>query len=151
MAKCKLTPEAEVDILNLVGAGNTLSHAAKASGVSAEAAREWVSLGKDGKEPYASFVRRLEVAEAKAITGAVDAVREAAKTEWRAAKFHLEYMEKRRASPATVAKQLEEILQVVEEVLGADEAKKVLRAIIERAGGEETGDARAALRLVTAG
>jgi hypothetical protein len=149
MPACKLTPEVECEILNLVGAGNTLTHSARAAGIVAETASNWVKWGKAGREPYAAFAAKLDMAEAKAITDSVDSIRTAGKTDWRAAKCHLEYLAKRRDSPQNISAQLEEILQVVEDVLGKSEAKKVLRAIIERSGGEEVSDPRAAIRLVS--
>ena len=151
MPACKLTPDVETDILNLVGAGNTLLHSARAAGVTASTLRNWQKQAEAGRQPYAEFWSKVDIAQARAITGAVDSVKSAAKTDWRAAKFFLEYMERRGSSPANVAKQLEEILQVVEDVLGAAEAKKVLRAIIERSGGPETGESGATLRLISAG
>lgn len=150
MPACKLTAEVEVDILNLVSAGNTLVHSARAAGIVAETAKNWVKWGKMGRSPYAAFAAKLDVAEAKAITDSVNAIQGAAKTDWRAAKFHLEYIERRHASPQNIARRLEEILQVIEDVLGKPEAKKVLRAIVERFGGEEASDPGAAIRLVTA-
>lgn len=149
MPACKLTPEVEVDILNLVAAGNTLIHAGRAAGTTAATVKRWVELGKKGREPYASFVAKLDVAEAKAVTESVKAVQSAARSDWRAAKFHLEYLARRGASAQNVSAQLEEILQVVEDVLGAAEAKKVLRAIVDRSGEAETGSAGTALRLVS--
>jgi len=151
MAYSKLTPEVEEVILNLVAAGNTLIHAARAAGVTSETARNWTKWGEEGREPYAQFMEKVDVAKAKAITDSVESVRHAARTDWRAAKFHLEYVQSRQNSPANIARQLEEILQVIEDVLGADEAKKVLRAIVERAGSEEASEPGAALRLVTSG
>jgi len=149
MPVCKLTPEVEVDILNLVGAGNTLNHAARATGITTETARNWVKWGRAHKKPYADFVMKLDAAEAKAITESVKAIQVAGKTDWRAAKAHLEYIHRRSASPQNIGRQLEEILQVIEDVLGKLEAKKVLRAIVERSGGEETAQPGATLRIVS--
>ena len=150
MPACKLTPEIETDILNLVAAGNTLVHAARASGVVAETANNWVKWGRQGRAPYADFAAKFDAAEAKSITDSVRAIQSAGKTDWRAAKAHLEYMSKRSSSPQNIGRQLEEILQVIEDVLGKPEAKKVLLAIVERSGGEETAEPGAPLRIVTA-
>ena len=97
MSGCKLTPEAEETILNLVGAGNTLVHAGRAAGVTASTSKNWLKWGKAGREPYAEFVEKLDVAEAMAITESVSSVRTAGRTDWRAAKFHLEYIQRRDA------------------------------------------------------
>ena len=149
MPACKLTPEIEVDILNLVAAGNTLIHAARANGIVAATANNWVKWGRAGKKPYKDFAAKFDAAEAKSITDSVKALQGAGKTDWRAAKAHLEYMHKRTASPQNIGRQLEEILQVIEDVLGKPNAKKVLLAIIERSGGEAPEKPGAAIRLVT--
>ena len=149
MPACKLTPEVEVDILNLVAAGNTLIHAGRAAGVTSGTTLNWVKWGRAGKKPYADFVMKLDAAEAKAVTESVKAIQVAGKTDWRAAKAHLEYIHKRSVSPQSIVRQLEEILQVVEDVLGKDEAKKVLRAIVERSGSEEAAQPGATLRIVS--
>jgi hypothetical protein len=149
MPACKLTPDVEETILNLVGAGNTLIHAARAAGVVAETAKNWVKWGETGREPYKAFAAKLDVASARSITNSVDAIKIAAQTDWRAAKYHLEYIEKSRAAPQSIAHQLESILQVMVNELGVSEAKRVLRAIIEGSGDEETGDAAATLRLIS--
>ena len=149
MPACKLTPEVEVDILNLVAAGNTLIHSARASGVIAETARNWEKWGRAGRQPYKDFVMKLDAAEAKSITDSVNAIKSAGQTDWRAAKAHLEYMQKRSYSPQNIGRQLEEILQVIEDVLGKSEAKKVLLAIVERSSGEAPEEPGAAIRLVT--
>jgi plasmid stabilization system protein ParE len=48
----------------------------------------------------------------------------------------------------TVQRQLEEILQIIEEEIGQDQAKRVLRAIVERFGGAASSEHGATLRLV---
>ena len=151
MAACKLTPEIEVDILNLVAAGNTLIHSGRAAGITGDTAKNWVKWGRAGKKPYAEFVTKLDAAEAKSVTDSVKAIQVAGKTDWRAAKAHLEYMQKRSSSPQNIGRQVEEILQVIEDVLGKDEAKKVLLAIVERTGPEEAEKPGAPIRLVTTG
>jgi hypothetical protein len=150
MPACKLTPEAEVEILNLVAAGNTLNDAARASGVVAETARNWVKWGKAGRVPYAEFVEKLGMAKAKAMTSFNAAIQTAAIDDWRAAKFQIERIEKRQAQEHQDAgRYVEAILQIVEEELGKLEAKKVLRAIVERFGSEEVSGSGTPLRLVT--
>jgi hypothetical protein len=148
MPACKLTPKIEVDILNHVAAGSKLVDAARDAGVVAETVRNWVKWGEVGKKPYASFVENLRAAEAKPRTGAMAAWHGAMSDDWRAAKAFIEYLDKRADSPANVGRQLEEILQVIEDVLGKPEAKKVLRAIVERSGGETPEEPGAAIRLV---
>lgn len=148
MPACKLTPEVEVSILNHVGSGSKLVDAARESGIIAETARNWVKWGEAGREPYAAFVHKLRIAQAMPRNKAMESWNAAMRDDWRAAKAFIEYLDKQQNSPANIARQLEEILQVVEDVLGDDEAKKVLRGLVERSGSEEAGKFGAALRLV---
>lgn len=150
MPACKLTPEVEVEILNSVSAGNKLVDAAREAGIVAETARNWVRWGEAGKKPYDGFAQRLKVATAKPRVGAMKAWHKAMEGDWRAAKAFVEYLDKQAYSPANISRQLEDILQVVEDELGKNEAKRVLRAIVERCGGEETSQPGAALRLISA-
>lgn len=150
MATCKLTPEVEVKILNHVGAGSNLADAAREAGIGAETARNWVKWGAAGKKPYAEFAAKLSVAEAAPRTSAMKAWHNAMGDDWRAAKAFIEYLDKKDSSPANIGRQIEDILQVVEDVLGKDAAKKVLRALIDGSGEEAADGARAAIRLVTA-
>ena len=150
MPACKLTPEAEVEILNLVAAGNTLNDAVRAVGVVSETARNWVKWGNAGREPYAEFVAKLGMAKAKAMTSYNAAINVATITDWRAAKFQIERIEKRQVQEHQDAgRYVEAILQIVEQELGKLEAKRVLRAIVERFGGQEVGGPGTPLRLVT--
>lgn len=148
MPACKLTPEVEVSILDLVADGNTLVHAARASDIVAETARNWVKWGEAGKKPYADFVKKLRIAEAKAISSSVSAFKRAGEKDWRAAQKFLEYMEKRRSSEASVARHIEEILQAVEDELGKEAAARVMRVIVDRSSETETSEPGATVRLV---
>lgn len=148
MPACQLTAETEVKILNHVGSGSKLVDAARDAGVAAGTVRLWIKHGEAGKKPYAEFVTKLRIAEAMPRNAAMRAWNDAIHRDWRAAKAFIEYLDKQQHSPANVARQLEDILQVVEDVLGEDESKKVLRALVERDSREETVRVGPAVRLV---
>jgi len=150
MPACQLTAETEVKILNHVAAGSKLVDAARDAGVSGGTVRNWMKWGEGGKKPYADFADKVRVAEAMPRNKAMQAWSDAIHRDWRAAKAFIEYLDKQQHSPANIARQLEEILQVVEDVLGEDEAKKVLRVLIERSSDAETPGVGASLRLVAA-
>jgi len=149
MPACKLTPEVEVKILSHIAAGNKLVDAAREAGIAAETARNWVKWGNAGKKPYADFASKLKIAEATPRTSAMKHWHDAMGDDWRAAKAFVEYLDKQDSSPANISRQLEDILQVIEDVLGKPEAKKVLRAIVERSSGEAVEEPGAPIRLVT--
>lgn len=146
----KLTAEVEVHILESIAKGNKLVDAAREAGIVAETARNWVKWGDAGKKPYDGFAQRLKVAMAKPRVNAMKAWHRAMVDDWRAAKAFVEYLDKQAASPANIARQLENILQVVEDELGKKEADRVMRVIVERFGGEETSQPGASLRLISA-
>lgn len=151
MPACKLTPEVEVKILNHVAAGSRLVDAARDAGVTAGTARNWVALGKEGKSPYAAFVEKLRIAEAQPRNRAMQAWLSAVDEDWRAAKAFVERSDKEVFAQNQVEREHEELLSVIEEVLGKDALRKVLRAYVERSGGETPGAAGASLRLVAGG
>ncbi len=148
MPACKLTTEIEVKILNHVGVGSKLVDAAREAGISADTARNWVKWGRTGKKPYADFAAKLDIAEAAPRTSAMKAWHGAMGEDWRAAKAFIEYLDKKDSSPANVGRELEKIMNTIENVLGKDDAKKVLRALIDGSGGETTEEPGAAIRLV---
>jgi transposase-like protein len=151
MPACQLTAEVEVKILNHVGQGAQLIDAAREAGVAAASVRRWMKLGREGTKPYAAFAEKVRVAEAMPRVRAEQALDEAIQRgEWRAALKRLERLDKQAHAESNIDRQHEELLQVVEDELGEEALKKVLRAYVERSGSEETGGARTSLRLVAA-
>ncbi len=62
----KLTPEIEQKILAFVRVGAAMEVACKAAGVNDKTVRRWREQGRAGKQPFASFLEKLESAEAEA-------------------------------------------------------------------------------------
>lgn len=151
MGACQLNGAVELQILQNVSSGNKLADAAREAGVAGQTVRNWVKWGEAGKEPYAAFVKNLRVAEVKPRNKAMKAWQKQMGEDWRAAKAFVEYLDKQQTSPESIARQVDEILGVVEDVLGQDAAKKVLRELVERSGGAEAGEPGGTLRLVTSG
>ena len=145
----KFTVEKAAAIVARVSNGSTLPEAARAENITSETARNWMKWGLAGKEPYQDFPTQIQVAREVPRAEAMESWRWAAAVDWRAAKGLVEYLDKRNREPNRFADQIEAILDALEVVLGEEKAKEVLRAIVERAGGEETGDAGATLRLVS--
>lgn len=69
-----------------------LKHAAEAAGVSDDAVREWIARGNaTGDEPYASFARAVERAQARAVVKSMEIISKAAADgDWKAAAWKLE-------------------------------------------------------------
>ncbi|WP_152558002.1 hypothetical protein [Methanosarcina soligelidi] len=73
--KTKLTDEIiDISVQN-VRAGMSLTACSQAIGISYESWRTWMSLGYEGKEPYARFYIRIQEAEAALQRECLDAVR----------------------------------------------------------------------------
>lgn len=83
--------------------------AAAAGGVSRTTLKNWKARARDGEEPYASFLARLEKAEANGAVAMLDVIQNAAKSgTWQAAAWVMErrYPKQfalRRPEPASVA------------------------------------------------
>ena len=149
MPGCKLTPHLEVEILNLVSDGCRVTTAAQKAGITSSTMRRWMKEGEAGKQPYADFLVKVEQAQASAIADSLQAIKNAGARDWRAAARHLEIVERQQQREMmSVQRQLEEILQIIEEEIGQDQAKRVLRAIVERFGGAASSEHGATLRLV---
>ncbi len=63
-------------ILNAAEAGVSRRTAAEAARVSQTTLFDWIARGRDGEEPYAEFVERLEASESKAERKVVDRLME---------------------------------------------------------------------------
>ena len=149
MPACQLTAETEVKILNHVAQGAQLIDAAREAGVGAGTVRRWMKLGREGTAPYAEFAEKVRYSEAMPRVRAEVAIDEAILGGTVNAAFkRLERLDKQAHAESNVDRQHEELLQVIEDVLGEEALKKVLRAYVERSGSEETGGARASIRLV---
>ncbi len=91
-----LTPELERRICDYVRAGNYLSTAAEACGITANEVIVWRSMGKkdiqEGRTEtrYASLFRAVALAEAQAEAAGVMRIRAAAQEDWRAEAWYLE-------------------------------------------------------------
>lgn len=87
----KLDDEVAARIADAVRLGAPLYMAARAGGVSATTLGEWKRRGRDGEEPFASFLCAIKRAEAEAATTALGVIRGAAEAgTWQAAAWLLE-------------------------------------------------------------
>lgn len=79
------------EIVRLIGMGNYLSTVAAVVGISAETIRNWVTWGKEGKEPWVKLARDFERASGTAQTNHVAVIAKAASDgDWRASSWFLE-------------------------------------------------------------
>lgn len=91
----------ERKILNAIGAGLSRTVAAQKAGLSKRTLMEYLARGRDGEEPFAQLLHRVQEAEAKAEEAMVGCIRSAALDPkyWQAAAWWLE-----RCRPADYAK-----------------------------------------------
>ena len=89
-----LTPEVQATIVECIGEGLYMEHAAGCAGVGDRTVRDWLKRGETGEEPYASFSAAVKVAEATAARDALGRVRRATTGEgshpWQASAWLLE-------------------------------------------------------------
>lgn len=87
-----LTPEAHLAVCRAAKTGVTRKCAAFIGGVSDRTLRSWCERGREGEEPFATFLDDLERAEAEVEQALTGSILKAAITngDWRAAQFWLE-------------------------------------------------------------
>lgn len=116
-----------------IAEGNTRRCAAQAAGVSVSALKEWMQRGRAGREPYTSFLAKLEKADAEAEAKAVKVITDAALSgTWQSAAW---WLERRRRNtwrrPAQEQERPDTSADVTkcsdEQLLAAVEAARVLR------------------------
>jgi len=88
---CKLSPEVENKILEVLREGNFREVAARAAGITGRTLKRWMAAGKDEPEgPFGAFHRAVLEAEKDAEEKAVRTIRAAGEKDWRALAFFLE-------------------------------------------------------------
>lgn len=152
MAKSKLTPENVSTFIEAIKDGNYRKHAAALIGADERTVKRWMSLGElpKAKEPFKSFAAKVVAAEGESLTEQVRNITRAGKKDWRASAW---YVARKAANEfgtkalqgAThddrIKDQLNALLECVEDVLGRDDAARVLDEIARRAGKPEVGPA----------
>ena len=132
------TPERAERLLGLIREGNTRRCAAEACGVSYDALRKWVRLGRAGQEPYVAFSTELVKAEAEAEAWHVANIKRHAETMFAASAWWLErvryktygkrdvsYERERRMERMASKMQLEEIpLADLEAMVAAEKRRR---------------------------
>jgi hypothetical protein len=90
-AQSAFTPERAALLVAALGAGNAQAPAARAVGIGERTLREWLRLGRLGREPFADFARRVETARMEGEVRQVTQIATAAgQGEWRAGAWLLE-------------------------------------------------------------
>jgi hypothetical protein len=137
----RLTPETSEKILTLVRMGNYRETACAAAGIESRTMRVWLQRGAKGEKPYAEFARKMDEAEAGAEARHVMTLATASRVDWRAAawilsrKYHDRWGDRVQVE---LQDRLGDILDAVTDVLGAEEAARVLEEVTRRASGEKT-------------
>lgn len=128
-----LTPELSDRICEIVRNGNFLEAACSDVGINSRTVRTWKRLGREGHEPYASFLAALGRAEAASENLYVLAIRRAALTDWKAAAWLLEHRFNERWGyraqiTHTVEEEFRGLVDVIERELGPEAAARVFAA-----------------------
>jgi len=91
MAKTKLTPELQEEILNLIRAGNYVKDACLAVGIDESTYYKWIKRGEKAKSGiYFQFVQSTKKARAFARALRVEKITDAMEENWQAAAWWLE-------------------------------------------------------------
>jgi transposase len=88
--KTSLTPKVQSIIVEAIEKGNYANTACWLAGISDVTYYHWKQRGERGEEPYASFLKAVKEAEAKAEADALKIITEAARNSWQAAAWYLE-------------------------------------------------------------
>ena len=85
-APLKLLNKTIVDrIMEATRKGHPREMVAHYAGIDPSTLYKWINLGRDGKQPYQAFVRRLEQAKAEGLHGLLSTIENAAQDQWQAA------------------------------------------------------------------
>jgi hypothetical protein len=148
--KTRCVPEVTDKILNLIRTGNYRETACAAAGVAPQVMREWLRRGATGEEPYATFSRQMDEAEAQAESRHVLTITSASKDDWRAAAWILSRKYNKRWGDKIqieVQQTLESFLELTEEIVtnacGPEIAARILEEVTRRFGGEAAEDGEA--------
>ena len=93
----KLTPELQESICKTLGAGVDVETAALREGISRSTIYNWMKWGREGQEPYASFVESTEIAQASVTTQVTYQILKASKSSWQAAAWWVKWQATRGA------------------------------------------------------
>lgn len=85
-----LTPERHAAIVDAVRHGMYAKAAVEGAGITEATYYRWLERGRQGEEPFESFLADVEQASAAATLNMLDTIRKAAETDWRAAAWFLE-------------------------------------------------------------
>src|SRR5689334_15558633 len=88
--RTKLTPEIQERIANFLRAGNYIETAVACANLHKDTFYEWCKKGREGIEPFASFVAAVDKAVAESEARDVALISKAATDNWQAAAWRLE-------------------------------------------------------------
>ncbi len=87
----KLTPELQEQFCRYVAMGNPICTACQLVGLGEGTYYKWKVRGRDhDEEPFSSFVKAVDLAEAQAVNRNITLIQKAATEQWQAAAWYLE-------------------------------------------------------------
>lgn len=93
----KLTAELQDSICKTLGAGVDIETAAAREGIGRSTVYDWMKWGREGTEPYASFVEAVEIALATVETQVTYQILKASKSSWQAGAWWVKWKHNRGA------------------------------------------------------
>jgi hypothetical protein len=108
------------EICAQVEAGLTMRVAARAAGIGRRTLYNWLTLGREGREPYAAFAARLERAQGLCEARIAQQVYAAGAEDWRAAAWMLERRFPRRWSSRQTVQVERPVASLTDEELEAE-------------------------------
>lgn len=77
-------------LIEAMAGGMTIRAAAALARLSPATVYNWLTFGRQGREPYAQFLADFEAAEAESLREALANVKEAGRTDWKASAWYAE-------------------------------------------------------------
>tara|TARA_Y100000114_G_C11741024_1_gene318969 strand:+ start:367 stop:789 length:423 start_codon:yes stop_codon:yes gene_type:complete len=81
----KLNDAIVARIMEATAKGHPREMVAHYAGLNPSTLYRWINLGREGKQPYQAFVRKLEQAKAQGLHGLLSTIERASKDQWQAA------------------------------------------------------------------
>lgn len=140
----KLNRENEGRLLSLLRAGVPREVACAGIGIDSRTLRVWLAKARAGEVRFVAFADNVEAAQAEAQSSMLVQIRKAGAKDWKAVAWMLERVFSERYGyksqvKISVEAELERILDVAQNVLGADSASKLLEALAGATGAATTG------------
>ena len=134
-------PDVQEKIIQALHLGNHRKHAAAYAGIDEATLRRWIARGRDSDdEPYTSFRKAVEQAEAKAQVMAMGCITKAARDgDWRAGAWILERRAPEHYAPRSRLFDPYRTLELLEEAGLVTDRDRALTALAQEGGAIDAG------------